>query len=89
MISGPGTVPHRARELLGLAVRDARAGIEDLREIVAGILPAPLTQHGLAAAVRGLAARQPIPVQVNVPARRLPGPVDSTWSGRRPTRTAC
>ncbi|MGD0702749.1 MAG: PAS domain S-box protein [Trebonia sp.] len=68
--------PQRARELLGLAVRDARAGLEELREIVAGILPATLTQHGLAAAIGALAARLPIPVQVDVPAGRLPAVVE-------------
>ncbi len=70
------SAPPRARELLRLAIRDARAGIQELREIVAGILPATLAQHGLAPAVRGLAARQPIPVLVEVPAVRLPGPVE-------------
>ena len=68
--------PDRARELLGLAIRDARGGIQELREIVAGILPATLTQHGLAAAVRALADRLPIPVQLDVPAGRLPSAVE-------------
>jgi PAS domain S-box-containing protein len=72
------TAPERARELLGLAIRDARGGIEDLREIAAGILPATLAQHGLAAAVGALAARLPVPVQVDVTAKRLPGPVEVT-----------
>jgi PAS domain S-box-containing protein len=70
------SAPERARELLGLAVRDARAGLEELREIVAGILPATLTQHGLAAGIGALAARLPIPVQVDVPAGRLPAVVE-------------
>jgi PAS domain S-box-containing protein len=70
------SAPQQARELLRLAIRDARGGIQDLREIVAGILPATLTQHGLAAAIGALAARLPIPVQVDVPAQRLPGPVE-------------
>ena len=70
------SAPERARELLGLALRDARHGIEDLREIAAGIHPAILTQHGLAAAIGGLAARLPIPIQVDVPERRLPGLVE-------------
>jgi PAS domain S-box-containing protein len=70
------SAPDRARELLGLAIRDALGGIQELREIVAGILPAALTQHGLAPAVGALAARLPIPVQVDVPVLRLPGPVE-------------
>jgi PAS domain S-box-containing protein len=72
------SAPERARELLGLALRDARHGIEDLREIAAGIHPAVLTQRGLAAAIEALAARMPIPVQLAVPARRLPAPVEAS-----------
>jgi PAS domain S-box-containing protein len=70
------SAPERARELLGLAIRDALGAIQELREMVAGILPATLTQHGLATAVGALTARLPIPVQVDVPARRLPSQVE-------------
>jgi PAS domain S-box-containing protein len=70
------SAPQRARELLGLAIRDAREGIEQLREIAAGMHPALLTQQGLAAAVGALAARLPIPVRVEVPAARLPAPIE-------------
>jgi PAS domain S-box-containing protein len=72
------SAPQRAKELLGLALRDARRGIEELREIAAGIHPAVLTQHGLAAAVDALAARLPIPVQLDVPSRRLPPPIEAS-----------
>ena len=72
------SAPQRARELLGLALRDARRGIEDLRDIVAGIHPAILTQRGLAAAIDALAARLPIPVQLDVPDRRLPAPIEAS-----------
>ena len=72
------SAPQRARELLGLALRDARCGIEDLREIVAGIHPAILTQRGLAAAIDALAVRLPIPVQLDVPDRRLPAPIEAS-----------
>ncbi len=72
------TAPQRARELLGLALRDARRGIEDLREIAAGIHPAILTQRGLAAAIGALTARLPIPVQIDVPDRRLPGAIEAS-----------
>ncbi len=72
------TAPQRARELLGLALRDARRGIEDLREIAAGIHPAILTQRGLAAAIDALTARLPIPVQIDVPDRRLPGAIEAS-----------
>jgi len=72
------SAPQRAKELLGLALRDARRGIEDLRDIVAGIHPAILTQRGLAAAIDALAARLPIPVQLDVPDRRLPAPIEAS-----------
>src|ERR1700677_793845 len=72
------SAPERARELVGLAVRDARRGIEDLREIVSGIHPAILTQRGLAAAVDSLAAGLPISVQLDIPDLRLPAPVEAS-----------
>ena len=72
------SAPQRAKELLGLALRDARRGIGDLRDIVAGIHPAILTQRGLAAAIDALAARLPIPVQLDVPDRRLPAPIEAS-----------
>jgi signal transduction histidine kinase len=72
------SVPERARELLGLAIQDTRQGIEDLREIAAGIHPAILTQRGLAAAVDALAARLPVPVQSQIPERRLTAPVEAS-----------
>src|ERR1700742_2788267 len=69
---------QRAKELLGAALSDARHGVEDLRGIAAGIHPALLTQRGLAAAIGSLAARLPIPVQVDVPEGRLPAPVEAS-----------
>src|SRR5215471_13295749 len=45
------SAPQRAKQLLGLALREAQRGIDDLREIAAGIHPAILTQRGLAAAI--------------------------------------
>jgi PAS domain S-box-containing protein len=68
--------PQRAKELLGLAIRDARHAIDELREIAAGILPAVLAQHGLAAAVGAVASRLPVPVQIDVPSRRLPAAIE-------------
>jgi PAS domain S-box-containing protein len=70
--------PERARELLGLAIRDAKRGIEDLREIASGIHPAILTQRGLAAAVDSLAGGLPISVQLDVPGTRLPAPIEAS-----------
>jgi PAS domain S-box-containing protein len=72
------SAPERARELVGLAVRDAKRGIEDLREIVSGIHPAILTQRGLAAAIGSLASGLPISVQLDIPDFRLPAPVEAS-----------
>jgi PAS domain S-box-containing protein len=72
------SAPQRARELLGEALNDTRRAIEDVRELAAGLHPAILTQHGLAPAVRALADRVPIPVEVDVPGTRLPAPVEAS-----------
>ena len=72
------SAPHRARELLSQALMDARRGIEDLRELASGLHPAVLSQHGLAPAVRALADRVPIPVEIDVPAIRLPAPIEGS-----------
>jgi PAS domain S-box-containing protein len=91
------SAPGRARELVGLALQDAQLGMADLREIVAGIHPAILTQRGLGAALDGLAARLPIPVVLDVPDQRLPAAIElsvyffcrrSATCGRSPTRYA-
>jgi PAS domain S-box-containing protein len=71
------SAPQRARELVGQALDDARRGLEDLRALAAGLHPAILTQHGLAAAVRALADRVPIPVEIDVPGVRLPAALEA------------
>ncbi len=71
------SAPQRARELVGQALDDARRGLEDLRALAAGLHPAILTQHGLAAAVRALADRLPVPVEIDVPALRLPAAIEA------------
>jgi signal transduction histidine kinase len=72
------SAPQRARELLGLALADARQAINELRKIVAGIHPAILTQRGLAEAIGAFAARLPLPVELDVPGQRLPDPVEAS-----------
>jgi PAS domain S-box-containing protein len=72
------SAPERVKELLGLALRDARHGLEDLREMAAGIHPAILTDRGLAAAIDALAARLPLLVALDVPDRRLPTPIEAS-----------
>ena len=70
--------PQRARELLDAALGDASGAIDDLREIAAGIHPAILTQRGLAVALGALADRLPVPVQLDLPRRRLPDPIEAS-----------
>lgn len=72
------SAPHRTKERLALALRDARRGLEDLREIVAGMHPAVLTHHGLAAALSALAARLPVPVELAITAHKLPEPIEAS-----------
>lgn len=70
--------PRRARELLDLALDDAQRGLVELREIAMGMHPAILTQRGLTAALTALAARLPVPVQLDLPGRRLPDAVEAS-----------
>ena len=53
---------------------DSKRAVTDLRNLVRGIHPAVLTDRGLDAAVSALAARSPIPVEVNIslPSARRP-----------------
>jgi signal transduction histidine kinase len=67
-----------AGELLDEAEAELGAAIEELRELARGIHPAVLTEQGLAPAVRTLAARSPLPVQItSVPEERFPAPVEA------------
>jgi len=68
-----------ATELVDRAHGEARRARDQLRELVRGIHPRVLTDHGLAAAVAEVAlhSRLPVTVDVDLP-HRLPGPVEST-----------
>ena len=69
--------PDRARELLNEATEQAKTGVDELRELAAGIHPALLTTRGLAAAVEALAARMPIPVTpLDIPGERYPTAIE-------------
>jgi signal transduction histidine kinase len=62
----------RSREELDLA-------LSELRELARGIHPAVLADRGLSAAVKTLAARSPLPVEVRgVPPERLPEHIELT-----------
>ena len=72
-----GEAPH-AVELIDLALEQAIEGIDELRDLAAGLHPRILEHHGLGAAVEALADRQPLPVKVsNNVEGRLPEGVES------------
>jgi signal transduction histidine kinase len=70
--------PDRAKALLDCGVRTAESSLHLLRELVAGIHPALLTHRGLGAAVEDMAARQPLPVAVEMTGQRFPAPVEAS-----------
>ena len=62
---------------LARAVAEAAGALEDLRETARGIHPAILAQGGLRPALKTLARRSPIPVDLRIHANgRLPEPVE-------------
>jgi signal transduction histidine kinase len=63
---------------LDRAADDLQEAIGELRELARGIHPMLLTQEGLASALRALAERAPLPVEVSAPPRRFPEPVEAT-----------
>jgi signal transduction histidine kinase len=70
--------PAEAREVLDGASDELALAMEELRELARGLHPAILTQRGLGAAVRVLADRAPLPVEIAaLPDDRLPEPVEA------------
>ncbi len=71
--------PRAAAQLREVAVEQARAGVDELRRLAAGIHPGILTDRGLGAALEALASRLPVPVSVEQAVdRRLPAPVEAS-----------
>ena len=67
-----------AARLLEEAQTELGSAIEELRDLAQGIHPAVLTEHGLAPALRTLAARSAVPVELRrLPAERLPASVEA------------
>jgi signal transduction histidine kinase len=64
-------------EMLADVVAELDAALAELREFARGIHPAVLTDHGLDAAVRTLAERSPVFVEVEPLGERLPGHVET------------
>ncbi|MGN9837599.1 sensor histidine kinase [Nonomuraea sp. H19] len=68
-----------AGRLVGLAQQQAKQALAELRELIRGVHSQILTDRGLAAAVRDVAGRSPVPIQVDVEMpERLPAPVEVT-----------
>ncbi|MFF2129521.1 sensor histidine kinase [Streptomyces olivochromogenes] len=67
-----------ATELVSRARSEARLALGQLRDLVRGIHPQVLTDHGLTAAVAEVALRNPVPVTVDIDLpHRLPAAVES------------
>lgn len=68
-----------AAEPIAQAHQEAKQALAELRELIRGVHPKVLTDRGLAAAVRDVAGRSPVPVDVDVQVpRRLPDAVEAT-----------
>jgi PAS domain S-box-containing protein len=71
--------PDHARELLDAAAQQAKTGIDELRQLAAGLHPTLLTTRGLLAALESLADQLPIPVEpLDVPAERFPREIEAS-----------
>ncbi len=63
--------------LLEESSAELRASLDELRELARGLHPVVLTDRGLPAAVRILASRAPVPVEIAaLPDARLPPPIE-------------
>lgn len=70
--------PETAETLLVEADSELDHALEELRELARGIHPAVLTDRGLEAAIRALADRAPVPVELTrLPESRLPDSVEA------------
>ena len=69
--------PDAAEELLEASREELAHALEELRELARGIHPAVLTDRGLPEALEALAARTPLPIDLDMPEERLPGPVEA------------
>ena len=72
------TDPAGTTDLLDESVAELAGATAELRELARGIHPAVLTDRGLDAALKAVAARAPVPVEVTSNlAERLPAPVEA------------
>lgn len=71
-----GSTSTDAARLIERAMTELTVSIDDLRELARGLRPAQLDQ-GLTPALRELARRAPLPVEVHAPRARLPIQIES------------
>ncbi len=67
-----------APSLVSEAREHAERATHELRELAHGILPTALTTGGLRTGVAALASRMPVPVEIEIPADRLPAAIEAT-----------
>jgi signal transduction histidine kinase len=67
-----------AAALVDEPLAHAETANDEVRELAHGILPSILTDRGLDEAVRSIASRTSIPVEIGIPVDRLPGVVEAT-----------
>jgi PAS domain S-box-containing protein len=70
--------PDGAQPMLDEALDHCEQAMDDLRELAHGIMPTVLTRGGLRDAIDTLAARVPLPVDLDVRLERLPAAVEAT-----------
>lgn len=74
-----GPAAGKGGELVSRARREAKQALDELRDLIRGIHPQVLTDHGIAAAVSEVAVRCRVPVAVDVElAGRLPAQIEAT-----------
>lgn len=66
-------LPPEAKSVIDEAHREAKEAIEELNSLVRGLHPAVLEDRGLDAALSGIAARAPFPVELTVDLPSRPG----------------
>jgi signal transduction histidine kinase len=70
--------PDEVAQILRIAAEELSEALTELRELAQGIHPAVLTERGLETALEVLAARAPLPVELDVRLpERLPEPVEA------------
>ncbi|MFB6811792.1 sensor histidine kinase [Streptomyces sp. NPDC056387] len=67
-------LPPEVKAVIDEAHREAKEAIEELSNLVRGLHPAVLEDRGLDAALSGIAARAPLPVELSVDLTHRPGP---------------